>query len=107
MNNDWFYDVLRFCNDIWNLCGMRPWCDEDFKYTSGHLEDIIEGEDVYSSNEIANEYIIKKSCYLLDMINRGDNKGDIWNYIVKIRGEWADIVYCYNLVKFKRSKENE
>lgn len=107
MNNDWFYDVLRFCNYVWNLYDMGIWEDGDYKYLKYHLEDVIEGEDTYSSNEIANEYILKKSCYLLDIINRGNSKENVLNYINKMRFEWSDIVYCYNLVKFKKGVENE
>ena len=102
MNNDWFYDVLRFCNDIHDLYDICNWYDDDKEYLKRHLEDIIKGKDIYSSNEIANEYILKKSCYLLDIINRGGSKEDIHNYESKMRFEWTDIVYCYNLVKFNR-----
>ena len=107
MNNDWFYDVLRFCNYVDNLYDIWNIYDEDNKYLKSHLEDIIEGEDTYSSNEIANEYILKKSCYLLDIINRDGSKELIHNYINRMKWEWSDIAYCYNLVKFKKGVENE
>ena len=106
MNNDWFYDILRFCNYAYTLYDIGSW-EDDYKMLKGHCEDIIEGEETYSSNEVANEYILKKSCYLLDIINRGDSKEDIQNYICRMLGEWGDIVCCYNLVKFERRKENE
>ncbi len=101
MNNDWFYDILRFCNYVDTLYEIGSWKDE-YKMLKYHLEDIIEGEEKYSSNEIANEYILKKSCYLLDIINRDGSKEDIQNYICGMKWEWSDIVIIYNLVKFEK-----
>ena len=106
MNNDWFYDILRFCNYLDTLYDICDWRGNN-NYLKMHLEDIIEGENNYSSNEIANKYILKKSCNLLHIINRDVSKEHIHSYIKSMKDEWADIVYCYNLVKFERSKENE
>ena len=102
MNNDWFYDILRFCNDVWNLYDIGNWDNGDYKYLNGHVEDVIEGKDKYSSNEIANEYIIKKCCGILNLIRHGDTGYNIHSYIKSMRDEWSDIVYCYNLVKFEK-----
>lgn len=94
---EWIYDVLRFCNDTYSFR------DED-EYLRNHINDIINGEDVYSSNEIANAYILKKCRIILDMIEWGDRETDISIYISILRKEWGDIVYCYNLVKFDRGE---
>lgn len=103
-NNDWFYDVSRFCNDVWHLYNICNWDKSDNKSLKMHLEDIIKGEVVYSSNEIANEYILMKACVIIDLINHGDKGYNIHSYIISMRSEWGDIVYCYNWVKFERGK---
>lgn len=89
---DWFYDILRFCNDTYSFR------DED-EYLRNHINDIINGEDVYSSNEIANAYILKKCRTILDMIEWGDRETDISIYISILRKEWGDIVLSYNNAK--------
>lgn len=101
MNNDWFYDILRFCNYVDTLYEIGN-LEDDYKMLKGHCEDIIEGENKYSSNEIANKYILKKSCGILDLIRHGDTGYNIHSYIKSMRFEWSDIVYCYNLVKFEK-----
>lgn len=103
-NNDWFYDVLRFCNDVWHLYDICNWDEDGNRYLKIHLEDIIKGKDIYSSNQIANEYILKKSCNMIDIIRHGDKGYNIHSYIKSMRDEWSDIVYCYNWVKFERGK---
>ena len=51
MNNDWFYDILRFCNEVYSLE------DIDIKYLKGYCEDIIEGENSYSSKDPKNRRV--------------------------------------------------
>lgn len=94
---EWFYDILRFCNDTYS------WRDDE-EYLMRHINGIINGGDVYSSNEIANAYILKKCRTILDMIECGDKETDISTYISILRKEWGDIVLCYNLAKFDRGK---
>lgn len=89
---DWFYDVLRFCNDTYS------WRDDE-EYLMRHIKNILNGEDVYSSNEIANEYIKKKCRIILDMIEWGDRETDISIYTSILRQEWGDIVLYYNNAK--------
>lgn len=86
---EWFYDVLRFCNEIYS------WRDDE-EYLMRHIKNILNGEDIPSSNEIANEYIKKKCRIILDMIEYGDREEDISIYTSILRREWSDIVLFYN-----------
>lgn len=95
--NNWFYDVLRFCNDTYSLCN-------DEEYLMKHIKDILNGKDIPSSNEIANAYILKKCRIILDMIEYGDREEDISIYTSILRREWSDIVLFYN--KNKRGNNN-
>ena len=95
MNNDWFYDILRFCNYIYTLEDAK----NDNKMLKGLLEDILNDEDdeFMSSYEIANDYIKRKCKILIDLIECGDRNEDIHIYVSILRKEWGDIVLSYNL----------
>lgn len=96
--NNWIYDVLRFCNDIYDWEDTKT----DNKKLKEILEDILDGEDM-SSYEIANDYIRRKCKFLIDLIECGDRNEDIHIYISILRKEWGDIVLSYNL----KGVENE